>query len=46
MGAQGTLKHFPLAKCKNNNPVLELKSRFTRKIKDGYTIIQHETKLP
>lgn len=46
MGTQGTLKHFPLQSCKHNNPVLELKNRFARKIKDGYTIIQHETKLP
>ena len=46
MGTQGTLKHFPLVRCKNNNPVLELRNRFARKINEGYTIIQHEPKLP
>lgn len=46
MGAHGTLKHFPLSKCKNNNPVLELRNRFARKINEGYNSIPTETKLP
>ena len=46
MGTQGTLKHFPLDRCKNKNPVLELKHRFMSKINNGYTIMQHQTKLP
>jgi len=45
-GTAGTVKHFPLAKCKNHNPVLELKHRFMGKINNGYTIISHETKIP
>jgi len=46
MGTPGTLKHFPLDRCKNKNPVLELKYRFMSKINNGYTIMQHQTKLP
>lgn len=45
-GTAGTVKHFPLAKCKDHNPVLELKHRFMGKINKGYNIIPHETKVP
>lgn len=46
MGTQGTLKHFPLNRCKNGNPVPELKHRFMGKMNTGYNIIPQETKLP
>lgn len=46
MGTQGTLKYFPLERCKNKNPVLELKHRFMGKMNSGYNIMPHETKLP
>lgn len=46
MGTQGTLKHFPLDRCKNKNPVLELKQRFMNKINTGYSIMPRETSLP
>lgn len=45
-GTQGTVKHIPIVQCKNNNPVLELKHRFMSKMNNGYSIIQHETKIP
>lgn len=41
MGTQGTLKHFPLERCKNKNPVLELKHRFMGKMNSGYNIMPH-----
>lgn len=45
-GAKGTVKHIPLIRCRNHNPVLELKHRFMDKMNSGYSIIIHETKLP
>lgn len=46
MGAQGTLKHFPLDRCKNKNPLLELKRRFISKMNSGYNLNLQETRLP
>ena len=34
-GTQGTLKHFPLDRCKNKNSLLELKRRFMSKMNSG-----------
>ena len=46
IGTNGTIKHFALGKCRNNNPVLELKDRILGKLKKGYDIMPHETVLP
>ena len=46
LGTQGTVRHFALAECRNNDPVRELKTRVLRKINKGYDIVPHETKLP
>ena len=45
-GTAGTVKHFPLNQCKNSNPLLELKSRFMRKIGKGYNLNPHDTRIP
>ena len=45
-GTAGTVKHFPLAQCKNNNPLLELKDRFMSKIGKGYNLTPHDTRIP
>ena len=45
-GTQGTLKHFPLDRCKNKNPLLELKRRFMSKMNSGYNLNLQETRLP
>ena len=45
-GTAGTVKHFPLAQCKNNNPLLELKDRFMSKIGKGYNLNPHDTRIP
>ena len=46
LGTQGTVKHFPLTHCFDGDPVKELKRRVLEKLKKGYDIIPHETKLP
>lgn len=46
VGTQGTLKHFPLNRCKNGNPVLELKHRLMNKMNNGYNLNPQETRLP
>lgn len=45
-GMQGTLKHFPLDRCKNKNSLLELKRRFMSKMNSGYNLNLQETRLP
>ncbi|MDL2313821.1 hypothetical protein LJC36_02445 [Desulfovibrio sp. OttesenSCG-928-C14] len=46
LGSNGTLKRIPLAKCQDQNPVLELKNRSCGKLAKGYDLIPHETVLP
>ena len=45
-GTQGTLKHFPLDRCKNKNPLQELKRRFMSKMNSSYNLNLQETRLP
>lgn len=45
-GTQGSLKHFPLDRCKNKNPLLEPKRRFMSKMNSGYNLNLQETRLP
>lgn len=45
-GTAGTTKHIPLTQCKQNNSVLELKTRSLGKIAKGYDILPHDTQLP
>lgn len=45
-GTAGATKHIPLAQCKQNNSVLELKTRSLGKISKGYDILPHDTQLP